>query len=250
MCNTEQEVISITNLGAKAFYMNHNVFVDYKIFDILPGTKKKYSAIYNAQIASFKRHYLCSKLTDVALLYHSGGPNLNQATKELFEKIQSEMPAAIFLNGLKNPLSHPGLSKKEVCTVTNQAHVGLCLSAVEGAMHASVEYLLCGLPVVSTVNKGGRDIFSNNEFWRTVEPTQEDVALGVGTIMQENINSKKIRQITIQKIDEHRQRFIEFISKLLAEAGIFVDYHRIWPEIYFDKLLAHESKESFRKRLS
>ena len=39
----------------------------------------------------------------------------------------------------------------------NRARVGLCLSAREGAMFASMEYLLSGLPIVTTPSMGGRD---------------------------------------------------------------------------------------------
>ena len=33
------------------------------------------------------------------------------------------------------------------------------MSSQEGAMYSSVEYLLCGLPIVSTKSTGGHDVF-------------------------------------------------------------------------------------------
>lgn len=42
------------------------------------------------------------------------------------------------------------LDSEELNRCLNQCRLGLCLSAVEGPMYASIEYLLAGLPVVST----------------------------------------------------------------------------------------------------
>ena len=61
----------------------------------------------------------------------------------------------------------------------SRARVGLCLSEEEGAMFASIEYLLCGLPVVSTPNMGGRDFFFDEKFSQTVDPSEEAVRVGV-----------------------------------------------------------------------
>jgi hypothetical protein len=60
----------------------------------------------------------------------------------------------------------------------NKAHVGLCLSAEEGAMFVSAEYLLCGIPVVSTRNKGGRDVMFTPEHVFIADDTPESVAHG------------------------------------------------------------------------
>lgn len=43
--------------------------------------------------------------------------------------------------------------------IYGQSRCGLILSAEEGACFAAMEYLLCGLPVVTTPNIGGRDEF-------------------------------------------------------------------------------------------
>jgi glycosyltransferase involved in cell wall biosynthesis len=40
-----------------------------------------------------------------------------------------------------------------------RAVVGLCLSTVEGSNYASMEYMLAGLPIVSTPSIGGREVY-------------------------------------------------------------------------------------------
>ena len=51
------------------------------------------------------------------------------------------------------------MNDEEVNNFLNQCKVGIILSEVEGANYASIQYLLAGLPVVSTKSKGGRDVF-------------------------------------------------------------------------------------------
>ncbi|WP_164127899.1 glycosyltransferase, partial [Stenotrophomonas maltophilia] len=62
------------------------------------------------------------------------------------------------------------LTPEAVNRVYNQAAVGLCLSAVEGAMCASMEYLMAGLPVVSTPSVGGRDVYFDPDYCIIAEP--------------------------------------------------------------------------------
>ena len=50
--------------------------------------------------------------------------------------------------------------------------VGGVFSEEEGACWASSEYLLCGLPVVSTHSRGGRDVWYSGHNSLIVEPTQ------------------------------------------------------------------------------
>ena len=52
------------------------------------------------------------------------------------------------------------LNTEEVRRILVQSRCGLALSAQEGAMYASGEYLLAGLPVVTTRSRGGRDAFT------------------------------------------------------------------------------------------
>jgi hypothetical protein len=70
-------------------------------------------------------------------------------------KIRSLLSQATWINELEG--FYRQLEVREIPAWLNQARVGLCLSAYEGCMRASAEYLLCGLPIVSTPNIGGRD---------------------------------------------------------------------------------------------
>ena len=120
----------------------------------------------------------------------------------------------------------------------NQARVGLCLSAEEGAMYASAEYLLCGLPVVSTRSTGGRDTYFDDTYVKIVEDTPEAVAEGVEEMIERNIDPHYIRERTITKMKEHRDTFINLIQSIYDKECVKRDFREEWPRIFINKLLA------------
>ncbi|MFI5322346.1 MAG: hypothetical protein ACHQ6U_02155 [Thermodesulfobacteriota bacterium] len=71
------------------------------------------------------------------------------------------------------------LTPEEMADALNRCMVGLCLSAEECGMYASVQYMLCGLPVVSTRSKGGRDEFFYDRYVKIVDDDSKAVRKGV-----------------------------------------------------------------------
>ncbi|WP_092048398.1 glycosyltransferase [Planctomicrobium piriforme] len=67
------------------------------------------------------------------------------------------------------------LTAEEVNLVHNQSRIGVILSEQEGGCGASTEYLLAGLPVVSTSSTGGRDLFYDSGNSIICEPTVDGV---------------------------------------------------------------------------
>ena len=111
-------------------------------------------------------------------------------------------------------IPRPELAKK-----LNQAYAGLCLSAEEGAMYASVEYLLCGIPVVSTPSKGGRDEFFNNENSIIVPPEADAVAQAVQRWKASPPNPEKIREQTLKQLNAIRRSLCTYVAKLIENEG-------------------------------
>lgn len=93
---------------------------------------------------------------------------------------------------------------EEIVRLYNQCRVGLCLSGMEGAMFASMEYLLCGLPIVTTRSVGGRDAFFDPEYVITVEDTPEAVSAGVKEMCARAPDPARIRAQTLEKTAMHR----------------------------------------------
>ena len=95
-----------------------------------------------------------------------------------------------------------------------KARCGLCLSKAEGAMFASIEYLLCGIPIVNTQSLGGRDVMFPDFAVKTVPDTPEAVAETVQEFVEHAPEPEKIRAAALEKMKAHREVF----RRLLNEA--------------------------------
>jgi len=51
------------------------------------------------------------------------------------------------------------LSPEEVNVMVNKSKIGIMTTELEGVSWASLEYLMCGIPVISCKSKGGRDVY-------------------------------------------------------------------------------------------
>jgi len=146
LCNTIKQMEAFQKKGLNAVFCNQNAMVDENIFKPLPLVTKRFDAVYDARLKDYKRHYLAKDIESLALIY-AFDPNIDDVNYVNMTK--RELAHAEFFN-------HPGSSEyiilepSEVNQCLNLCKVGLCLSAIEGAMYSSVQYLLSGLPVVST----------------------------------------------------------------------------------------------------
>jgi glycosyltransferase involved in cell wall biosynthesis len=103
------------------------------------------------------------------------------------------------------------VTREKVCSVISSSHVGLILSEVEGQCHAAVEYLLCGLPVVSTPSFGGRDEFFDN-YGSLICPADENAVFSAVEAMKFLVASGEVRAAEI------RRRAIAKIQDFLTTA--------------------------------
>ena len=181
-----------------------------RIFKPISDIRKKYDAVYDARFIEFKRHYLATRINSLALIYAQN--HFTEQDWHFFNKTKSELARAHYFNRSDSG-EYQNLSPEDIAKCLNECRVGLCLSAVEGAMYASVQYLLCGLPVVSTKSLGGRDVFFDDHYVSLVEPDPEAVKQGVEDLINRNISSTLIRQ----KHDPENERTpsdIYFISPI------------------------------------
>ena len=197
----------------ETFLMYHNVFVSEAEFSVQTGVKKKYRAIYNAKMESFKRHHLAADVDSLALLYSPYG----RGGTEYYRSVRNALPRATFINGSLLDRSYRLLTRSEVARLLNRSNVGLCLSEVEGGMVASMEYLLCGLPVVSTESRGGRQVFFDERYSRIVPPDSQMIAAAVAELISANIDPHQVRTAALGRVVHYRRRLIEFISKIQTD---------------------------------
>ncbi len=216
----ENEFFMENNL--KSIFCNQNAFIDEKRYKIKPKTKKKYDAIYLARITPFKRHELATKVKNLLLI-----GSFTQKEEEHYQHIMKILSDAKWIEKV--------LSYK-VSQYMNQAKVGLCLSSIEGAMFVSAEYLLSGIPIVSTKSVGGRDALFNSGFVKIVKNNPEAVASGVEEMIKNNIDPEYIRSETIKKMIEHREKFISLIQEIYDEEIINRKFKDDWNKIFVHKM--------------
>ena len=141
---------------------------------------------------------------------------------EYFDQVRAVLPRGTFTHD--PPTKY--LNSWEVARNLNACRVGVCLSAVEGAMFAAVEYLLCGLPIVSTPSLGGRDVWFDPKFTRIVEPEPNAIAAAVQELIDLRLDPAAIRAATLARMAEHRQRFTSAVQEIFDTARVGRDFAR------------------------
>ena len=203
--------------GVAALYCSQNAFVREDIFFPMPGRRQTFDVIYDAKWADYKRHHLAAAVESLALLTYQVTQDCD-CTLEYFQKALSAVRHATWFT---RPwvASDPFLAPPEVNAIYNRCRVGLCLSAEEGANYSSIQYLLAGLPVVTTANIGGRDEFFSTTTARWVEDDPRAVADAVADLCAHPVDPLAIRHETLGKIDEHRQRVRQWMCSIVDAEG-------------------------------
>lgn len=218
--NAPVELPRLTEAGIEGLWCNHNAFVEEHLFqpppDARAGDAREFDALYDARFARFKRHHLAARVPRLALI-HFAVPDLVEPLWTI--AIRWRLRHARILNRHRWSGMPIFLTPQEVAAANRRARVGLCLSAVEGAMVASIQYLLSGLPVVSTPSRGGRDVFFDADNSLIVEPGARSVAAGVQTLIDRRIDPWQIRAAAITRMNEHRARLFEVVEAFQREHG-------------------------------
>ncbi|HCX72824.1 MAG TPA: hypothetical protein DHM37_03815 [Candidatus Cloacimonas sp.] len=221
LANSQEELQNFFLEKVKAVFVNQNAFLDEKRYKIL-NFKKKYKAVYLARFSPIKRHYLAKKIDNILFI-----GNYSKTDKTYFQETMLEF-------------GQKAVWKRKIFALRvpyyfNKAHVGLILSEVEGASYVTTEYLLCGLPVVSTLNKGGRNVFLQ-KYGKLVEADPEAVQEAVEEFIDKKYSAEDIRETAIMHMKQHRKRFIELINKIYAEAGVNKDFAKEWDKVFTHKM--------------
>ena len=177
-----------------------SIYINEHLYNIV-DEPKLYDAIYTAQLMPFKRHELAKKVKKLMVISYGGD----------LHSFCPELKHADF--------NRDFLPRQELVRKYNQSYAGLCLSAVEGAMFASCEYLLCGIPVVSTPSKGGRDEFFTKENCMIVPPEPEAVALAVDQWKKQMPDPQQIREQILKQFYHLRWDYCLYIAKLIEQGG-------------------------------
>ena len=205
LCNEEEERGAYAAAGVEAVLCSHNAFVDEETFRPSSEADRIYDAVYNGAMVPWKRHGLARLVGTCAHIFYKKADYGADETLSYLTGLRAQMPHHSFINQVVDG-NIEMIGPAEINSVLAKSRVGLCLSAEEGAMFASMEYLLTGLPVVSTPNIGGRDVFSDPEFWLTVPDEPEAIRDAVTELASRNLPPARIRARTLKRVYEHRAR--------------------------------------------
>jgi glycosyltransferase involved in cell wall biosynthesis len=234
LCNTGIEVSKLRNNNIEAYLIHQNGFVDPKLFQPDFEKPKKYSAVYNATIHPYKRYELASEVKDLSII-----------TRDIdFEYLNNTLKPIMLLD-IKNEFGENGkpiqIPRSNLISLYSEAYCGLALSAEEGAMFASMEYLLCGLPIVSTRSAGGRDHFFTSLNSVIVQDNSLAVAEAVDKFKQDSsrdiANSIRNQAIYLQSIEINKFKIL--LGSLLTQFGYFIDPDDVYSYSYLNSLGAY-----------
>lgn len=226
MYNDLDEQVNGSKFGFNGHIINHNAWLDENKYIIKPNIEKIYDAVYVARRSEMKRHYLASRIENLALV--AGGINHKNKICNI-PSSRNDSTKKLDING--------------ICNILNSSCAGLCLSEMEGACWSSGEYLLCGIPVVSTHSSGGRAIWYNVDNSLIVEDTPDAVASGVKQVINKQLSRDVIRQDHIDKQAFFRDEFKRHLFKTLTTYNTTIDVDRYFTDNFIDKMYTSMSNK-------
>jgi len=238
LANDLAECKALDHLKLPNFFCHHNAFIDERIFRPLQRVQKTLDAVYTARLVKIKRHRLAKDIPVWGLLY---GYDITEYEKQMsyLNRLSQMMPGMVLLNGDPGPDQYKYLTPHQVCEAYNKAHVGLCLSAIEGGNYATTEYMLSGLPVVSTRSLGGREFFLDPSTSRIVDDDPAAIAQAVCELIDQRIPPHFVRLQALKKMQEMRNDFIRLVNVIIEEEGKQPDFAERFNAIFTNKMFTY-----------
>lgn len=223
--NTEEEMNRYRSAGFIGEVINQNCWLPWDAaMRYIPEKTKKYDAVYVGRFTPFKRHWLANKVNSLALVMGD----------LMGAEAANDLPPYLYRN--LTPLDESG-----VASIINESKCGLILSETEGACFASSEYLLCGIPVVSTFSKGGRDVWYTDYNSIQVDASADAVAEAVAFFVNNPRDPQRIRDEHIKKSIVFRELFISILKNLFVQNCVDLDSVNFFNSTYMNKLRTSET---------
>ena len=195
--------VEILKEFCEVYLASHNAFLDPGRYPLVKKNKRKFDALYIARITPFKRHELAGKIKNLHLI-----GNYSEKEKEYFSQTMTRFPEAVW---------SPKVPSFFIGRKIGEAACGLALSAVEGAMFSCGEYSLCGVPVVNTRNKGGRDTLLPEFAVRYADDTADSVAENVDYWVRNPIEPAEIREGFLRLALPQKEAVQELINSIAGK---------------------------------
>ncbi|NKX44003.1 glycosyltransferase family 4 protein [Roseicyclus persicicus] len=214
LANSEAELQALRGAGIAASPGNLLAFGDESIFrPVAPAEPGEFDAVYVAVLEPYKRHALAAAIDRAMLVYW-------RPTPADILRVMADLPRAEFINHRLGDGAYRALSGPDYAGQLARARVGLCLSEREGPMRASIEYALCGLPIVTTEATGGRLEMLPHPFARVVPADPAAVAAATAELAAEGAPREAVRAAALARLRAERDRVMQGVADWLRrEAG-------------------------------
>jgi uncharacterized protein (TIGR01627 family) len=213
--NAPGEMPLLEDLGLPALCLSKDVMVSDRIFRPALNSSVEFDAVCNARFVPVTCPELAAEVPRVGYLAYVD-KDRQREFYDSYRAATARNPGHVLLNDLADGLPTP-MTHEQVNTALGRAAVGLILSEVDGASGASMEYLLAGLPVVSTSPSGNRDVFLDPDFCIVCGPDPAAVRDAVTALRARNIPREVIRSRTLAKLQPERARFLAVVEGLIEE---------------------------------
>jgi hypothetical protein len=217
-------------IGVPSIDANSALVLDEDVFRITnPGEGgRPYDMVVNSRQEPWKRRHLAAHLTRLAII--EGPAFAADGGAEPGDGVRFRADAAR-LNYRSPDGRYRVLGAEQVNEALNQSRCGGIFSAIEGYCRASCEYLLAGLPVISTPSLGGRDQLYDAGNSLVVEPTPEAVRAALAEALSRlddgRFERAAIRAGTLARLERWRGRVCERLQEFCDARGVAIDA-RYW----------------------
>jgi len=212
LANTQEEYEYYSdNFDLDVLFCNHNAFLNEDRFIIREDIKKEYNLVVSSCFSKYKNVSYAEKIPNVL---HIGYVNESKV-----EYIPNFGYRANFKNNSTDINDWNWICTKKYVSLLNSAICGGIFSAREGSCFASSEYLLCGLPVISTKSVGGRDVFYN-EHNSVICDNNSDSVKNVFDELIKNIqfyDKHKIRENKLKQMDYFRDVLTVYVQNKIED---------------------------------
>lgn len=225
LANTiEEHKFYCDNFKNECLFINQNAFTHETAFFIEENVEKKYDLFVNSAFCNYKRLEFTKLINNVVYLgrypeyYDVKNINLNENVSFLN-----------FKDNIVTKENHRWVFDEEINKISNESLMGGIFSDTEGACFSSSQYLLCGLPVISTKCKGGREVWYNEKNMIYCDDTPESVLKCVENVknnLDKNLYNKyEIRKAHIELQEKFRTALTNnIIEKLKLNDNIYINF--------------------------
>jgi len=221
LANTEEEYEYYSEkTDTDVIYANQNAFINEDRFRILDESKD-YNMVVSSCFSNYKRVELCRNVPNVLHIGYKNGS---------IEYIPSFGKRINFKNDSNNMEEYRYINTREYVKLLNSSICGGIFSSIEGSCFSSSEYLLCGLPVISTSCKGGREIYYNEQNSIICDSNTKSVVDTFDFLLANKLNYNKnsIRENKLIQMDFFRNTLTSFVKdKLEDKYSESVDYEEL-----------------------